>query len=117
MDYKAAASRLRKNITIMKSTFDNNNLRVVNIGCKPYDDDDADLLFYVELESANGESIPCRLSLKINLYDSEGNLYMLEEDYLSPEQFNGYDTREIVFCDSSHVLEIARSGKIFVSRQ
>ena len=114
MAYKAAASRLRKNIQIMTNTFEKNNLHVLNVGCKPYDDDDADLQVYVELESMDGESIPSNLYVKINLYDDEGNLYMIEDSLITASKFDGYDTIEINCYDSSHVLEIAKSGRLYV---
>ena len=117
MSYRAAASKLRKNFIIMTNTFEKNNLRVLNVGCKPYDDDDADLNIYIELEALQGEKIPYDLELKINLYDAEGNIYMMEQRFVDKEEFDGYDTVEITVCDDSHVLEIAESGRLYVARK
>lgn len=116
MNFRTAASKLRGSITVMTSTFELNNLQVLNIGCKPYKDDDGDLVVYVELSSIDGGTIPCDLSLKINLYDSEGNIYMINDYYISAESFTGYDTIEMDCFDSSHTLEIAVSGRLYVSR-
>ena len=116
MSYTREAARLRENIQVITSTFESNNLRVLNIGCKPYNDDDADVSVYVEISTISGPSIPCDLEIKINLYDSNGILYMTKSEYLPEDEFNGYDTVEIECYDSSHTLERAVSGRLFVTR-
>lgn len=100
----------------MTSTFENNNLQVLNIACKPYGDDDPDLQIFVELASVNGNEIPGDLNIKINLYDGDGELYLTKSQYLAAESFGGYDTVEISCYDDSHTLDIARKGRLYVTR-
>ncbi len=116
MSYTREAARLRENIQVITSTFESNNLRVLNVGCKPYSDDDADALVFVELTTINGSSIPCDLEVKVNLYDSNGVLYMSNSEYLPEDEFSGYDTLQIQCYDSSHTLERAVSGRLFVTK-
>ena len=116
MSYANQAARLRSNIQIITNTFDSNNLKVLNIGCKPYSDDDADLYVYVEITTKNGSSIPCDLELKINLYDANGVLYMTNSEYIPEDEFGGYDTIEIQCFDSGHTLQKAVSGRLFVTK-
>lgn len=116
MSYINLAKELRNNIMIMTSTFENNNLQVLNIGCRPYADDDADLILYVELASITGTTIPSNLYVKVNLYDSDENIYMTCSENINIKSFCGYDTIEINCYDSSHTLITAKSGKLYVVR-
>ena len=92
------------------------NLEVLNIGCKPYGDEDADLSIYVELASIEGSSIPYDLALKINLYTDNDELYMAKHFCLIEDIFDGYDTVTIACCDCKHTLERAKKGRLFVVR-
>ena len=116
MDYRSAANRLRRNIQIMENTFANNNLQVLNIGCKPCDDEDGDVFVYVELSTIKGTRIPGNIKLKVNLYDIEGNLYLSSDTWIIAEEFCEYDTYSILCEDSTHALEYAVSGRLFASR-
>ena len=117
MSYANAAKELKKNIQIMSSTFERNNLQVLNVACKPYGNNDADLRLFVEIASIEGDTIPADLNLKVNLYDADGDLYLLESSYLDSDSFQGYDTIEISCYDSGHTLDIARTGRLYVTLQ
>lgn len=116
MNYRNLAKKLQKNIQIVTSTFESNNLQVLNMACKPYGDDDADLYVYVELASINGSAVPSTLQVKINLYTADDELYMTEYSYVLEHKFTGYDTITICCSDDSHVLEIATKGRLYVTR-
>ena len=51
MTYTEIAKQLKRNIQIMDNTFSANNLKVLDIACKPCENDDADIDLYVEVAS------------------------------------------------------------------
>lgn len=115
MDYRIAAKELKKNIQLMESTFTRSNLQVINISCKPmFEDDDAKLKVFVELSTISGTRIPTNTSIKINLYDSEDELYTSDETLIMQDLFNGYDTISIDIYDE-HTLEVAVKGRLYAS--
>ena len=116
IDYNPLAKELKKHIEIMESTFSANNLQVINIGCKPYEDNDGDLRVFVEIASITGSEISCDLNIKINLYDEDDYLYTTKSATVLKGRFSGYDTITITFFDNSHTLERAVKGRLFVAR-
>ena len=115
MKYRIAARNLNKRLQILESTFESNNLEVLATACKPYNDSNGDLLVYVELVSISGKRIKKDLSLKINLYDINGDLYMSDYQDIFASEFTGYDTITIECQDSHHVLDTAYKGKLYVT--
>ncbi len=112
MTYEDVARELRKNIQILSNTFERANLQVLNIGCKPYSDTDPDAIFYVELSSLSGLNIPSTVEVKINLYNSDGEIICMSSEYLYGEEFSGYDTLSITF-PNTNALDIAVSGRLY----
>lgn len=104
---------LLKNIQIMTSTFETNNLQVLNVGCKPYGEKDADLIVFVELASLKGSKIPTDVIVKINLYDSDGGLFLNCQERLYKVDFSGYDTITINCYDNGQTLIKAEKGRLF----
>lgn len=115
IDYTPLAKELKKHIEIMESTFAANNLQVINIGCQ--DVFDGDLLVYVELATISETVLPNDISIKINLYDENGDIYMVGSHYVDKESFSGYDTITINCFDKSRVLEKAVKGRLFATRR
>ena len=116
MSYRNAAVELNKNIQIMESTFEANNLQVLGTACKPYADDDGDLILYIEVASISGSKIKNSVQIKVNLYNKDNSLYMSKSTWVSEDKFSGYDTFEIQCYDSSHTLDIAVKGRLYVTR-
>ena len=116
MNNLSLAQEFKKHLEIMENTFTANNLQVVNVGCQPYDDEDADFRLYVELVSISGSSIPCTLGVKVNLYDEENSLYLTECTHLWQNKFSGYDTITISCEDNSRALQTAVKGRLYVVR-
>ena len=114
MKYRIAAKNLNRRLQILESTFEENNLKVLATGCKPCNDNDGDLLVYVEMVSLTGKKIKNDLLLKINIYNADGELYMSDSEDIYADEFNGYDTITINCKDSHHVLDHAYNGKLYV---
>lgn len=117
MNYESLAKELKKNIQVMETTFAANNLQVLNVGCKPCGDNDADLDVYVEIASISGSSLENDVDIKINLYDEDGELYMTDDTYVDSDTFAGYDTLTIQCYDSRHTLEQASKGRLYATRR
>ena len=64
MTYSEIAKQLKRNIQIMDNTFSANNLKVLDIACKPCADDDADFDLYVKVSSITGNTIPNDVCIK-----------------------------------------------------
>ncbi len=117
IDYTPLAKELKKHIEIIESTFAANNLQVISLGCKPYEENDADLRVNIEIATISGSEIPSDLQIKINLYDEDDDLYMTNYIVMNKDKFSGYDTITINCYDNSHVLEKAVKGRLFVTRR
>ena len=116
MSYADVAKNLKKNIQIITSTFEQYNLQILSVACKPCSEHDPDLQVFIELASIKGASIPDNLEVKINLYDAEGDLYLSSSCIVLADKFNGYDTIELVCADDSRALDIAEKGRLYVTR-
>ena len=114
LKYIIASKNLNKRLQILEFTFEENNLKVIATGCKPFNDYNGDLYVYVELSTISGKKLKNDLRLKINLYDVEGNLYMSAFEDVFADEFAGYDTITIECKDSQHVLDRAFKGKLYV---
>jgi hypothetical protein len=115
MTYSEIAKQLKRNIQIMDNTFSANNLKVLDIACKPCADDDADFDLYVEISSITGNTIPNDVCIKINLYDKDDELYLSDDTTIFKEYFTEYDTVKISFYDSFHTLDVAKRGRLYVT--
>ena len=117
MNFFTAAKELCRNIEVLENTFSRNNLRVIKIGCRPYNENIGSLYFYVELEAINGESITHDMAFKLNIYDDEDDLFTVEESKpVKASCFAGYDTIEIHF-GSDQVLNTGKRGKLYAVRE
>lgn len=110
------AKELKKNIQIMTNTFESNNLQVLNIGCKPYSDNDSDFDLYVELAAISGSDLKYSCKAKINLYDEDNELYMTKEEDIYKDDFSGYDTITISCYDNRKTLKIATKGRLYLTK-
>ena len=116
MNYQYLANELRKKIQVLTNTFEAFNLQVLNIGAHACSDDDGDLEVLIEIASINGSTIPDDVTIKLNLYDESGSIYLHREESLYAEDFGGYDTIQIDCYDDKHTLERATRGRLFVTK-
>lgn len=114
--YDAAAKALKDHIEIMTHTFEANNLQVLHLGVKPYSSNDADCNLLVELASIEGSSISADLTVKINMYDKDEDLYLVKCGYLKADTFSGFDTLSISCYSDGKTLKKAISGKLYVTK-
>jgi hypothetical protein len=115
MVYEDLAKELKKNIQIMTNTFEGNNLQVLNVSCRPTSSTSAHLDVYVELASIKGSKISTNVDIKINLYDSDGELLYCESQALFSCDFRGYDTLKIL-CYDDNTLNNATKGRLYAVR-
>lgn len=109
------AKELKKNIRIVKETFDDYDIEVLNIGCRAFSDKDADVVVLVEISRKSKEEMDTNLNLKVNLYDKDKELYLTGEKFV-PYTFTGYDTISIECKDHKNALKTAFTGKVYVSQ-
>ena len=109
------AKELKKNIRIVKETFDDYDIEVLNIGCRAFSDKDADVVVLVEISRKSKEEMDTNLNLKVNLYDKDKELYLTGEKFV-PYTFTGFDTISIECKDHKNALKTAFTGKVYVSQ-
>ncbi|GEM_PF-3484501 len=115
--YSDLANELRKNMDILESTFEQNNLQLLRYTLRPYSDDDADCVLLIEFASLEKYHSPDgRLTIKANLYDKNDDLYLTSSHNIYLSDFSGYDTVELDLYDNQRTLLNAKSGRIFVTR-
>lgn len=109
------AKELKKNIRIVKETFDDYDIEVLDVGCRAFSDKDADVVVLVEISRKSKEEMDTNLNLKVNLYDKDKELYLTGEKFV-PYTFTGYDTISIECKDHKNALKTAFTGKVYVSQ-
>ena len=114
--YEDLAKELKKNIEILHNMFEVNNLQILNLSVRPEGEDDADCNILLEIASIEGNSIPCDLLIKINLYDEDDEIYMTNSEFVLKDKFSGYDTFSIYCFDNSNTLLKAVKGRLFITK-
>lgn len=108
------ARELKKNIEIIDRSFEANNLQIMQMSVQPCGEDDADCNIYLELSTISGNTIPNDIVIKINLYDEDEELFMVEECPIDKDDFNGYDTFRILCYRDSTTLKYVNRGRLYV---
>ena len=98
------------------SSFRRFDLEILQYSYHPYSEDDADCELIIELSTIIGDTLPDSASLKINLYNDEGEIFLNEEYYISSESFFSYDTFKISLYDNAKTLITAKSARIYMSQ-
>lgn len=114
--YLDLAKELKKNTDVMEVTFKRFNLKVLQYSYRPYSDDDADCELIIELTTIDGDTLFDSASIKINLYDEEGDIFFTNDYYIDSEEFVGYDTFKITLYNNSRTLILAKSARIYMSQ-
>lgn len=112
--YEKSAKNLKKNIEILENTFEMNNLQILNFSVQACGKDDADCSIYIELATIKGTKIPDSVDVKVNLYDKEGELIMVEYTTICEDSFRGYDTITIGCYRNQDILQKAVRGRLYV---
>lgn len=110
------AKELKKNTDVMDFTFAKFNLKVLQYAYHPYSDDDADCELIIEIATIDGNAMTDSSSVKINLYDENGDIFFTTEEYIMEEDFAGYDTFKIKLYNNSRTLLEAKSARIYMSK-
>ena len=111
--YANLANELKKNTDIMEMTFKKFNLRVLQYS---YSDEDADCELIIELVTMEGDSMTDDASIKVNLYDEKGEIFLTESYYIDSENFAGYDTFKISLYNNSNTLIMAKTARVYMSK-
>ena len=114
--YLDLARELKKNTDIMDVTFRKFNLQVLQYTYHPYSDDDADCELIIELTTIDGDSMTGDASIKINLYDENGDIFFNTESYIDSDEFAGYDTFKISLYNNSRTLLEAKTARVYMSQ-
>lgn len=105
--YEIEAKRLKQNTEIMENTFKANDLKIMGFSVKAEEDGNCSFL----IEISGGKIEEC-VSVKVNLYDSDGDIFDIK-DVLVTESFGGYDALKLEFYDEK-VFEKVVSARIYV---
>lgn len=114
--YANLAKELKKNTDIMEMTFKRFNLRVLQYSYHPCSDKDADCELIIELVTIDGDSILDDASIKVNLYDENGEIFLTESEYIDSDDFAGYDTFKIDLYNNSNTLIMAKTARVYMSK-
>lgn len=114
-DYDIIAKRLSKHIEVVDQMMSHLNLRVLNVSCRTGNSDGGCFTAYVEICSIDGNEIPSDVCIKMNTYDSDGNLVDTSNTSIRAKNFIGYDTVSIYFSQDC-ALDEAASGRLYATR-
>lgn len=112
--YEKLAKNLKKNIEVLENTFEMNNLQILNFSVQACGEDDADCNIYIELATIKGTKIPDSIEVKINLYDKEDELFMVESREIYEDDFRGYDTITLNCYRDNNTLKKVKKGRLYV---
>ena len=113
--YLDLAKELKRNTKLMEHTFEKFNLQVLQFTYRPCSDNDADCKLIIELETIDEEMMEDDASIKVNLYDENGEIILTQECFIDSEEFDAYDTFELSLYNNSRTLIEAKSARIFMS--
>lgn len=108
--------KLKENTTVMENMFLKNNLKVLNYTFHFWGEEDEGCELIVELASISGDKIFDDSCVKVNIYDSNGDIMLSENQYIFANAFSGYDTIKISIDNESQILSEAKSARIFLAR-
>lgn len=111
--YLDLAKELKRNTKLMEHTFEKFNLQVLQFTYRPCSDNDADCKLIIELETIDEEMMEDDASIKVNLYDENGEIILTQECFIDSEEFDAYDTFELSLYNNSRTLIEAKSARIF----
>ena len=119
--YEDLAKELKRNTHILHSTFEQFNLKVLQVAYKPYgiegaEEPNADCDCLVELVSMNDEPMSKDAYIKVNLYDADENLISHDYQMIMSRDFSGYDTYSIYITNDSKTLLLAKSARVYLSK-
>lgn len=110
--YQKEAEELTKNTEVMEGAFKKAGLKLLQFSFQPYSEDDADANFIAEIEGDN--EFDGGYSLKVNLYDKDGKIFLTEDTYISSD-FSGYDTFNMFLSNDSKTLVRAKKARVYLA--
>ena len=114
-NYQKKAKELKDNTEIMEATFKNCGLQILSYSFQPYSDDDADCKIIIELSSVGDNILFEGATLKVNLYDKDGEIFLNVKEYINSD-FSGYDTITLTLYYNQRTLLMAKKAKIFIAK-
>lgn len=114
--YIEFARELKRNTDVMEATFRKHNLKILQFSYRSFTDDDADGEMLIEIGTIKDEVLTENVRIKVNLYDEDGELYDTSSEKIVAEDFDGYDTLKILFCNNRRTLIEAKSAKVYLSK-
>ena len=116
-DFRASEIELKKNIEVLEGTFSKFGLEVVNVGVEygTWLLGGKGIMFYCEIMS--NEDLPEGASyhVKVNVYDSNGNLISMSSESIDADEFVGYDTLSIKVCHES-IHDEAAKARVYLTK-
>ena len=83
--YLDLAKELKRNTKLMEHTFEKFNLQVLQFTYRPCSDNDADCKLIIELETIDEEMMEDDASIKVNLYDENGEIILTQECFIDSD--------------------------------
>ena len=105
------AKELKKNTQVMLKTFEASGLELLNYS---YMLDGDTLHCLVEVSSVEDDPETDSFDIKLNLYDSDGDIYAVREE--SAYEFTGYDTFDIWTRSFSKVRDRIKKARLYVNK-
>ena len=107
---------LKRNTEVVESTFEKFNLKLLDYAYLPSDGWSC-CWYIIELSTIEGTLMKEDAHIKINFYDKDGRLIYSEDEVLSKDDVDGYNTFKLSFQSMTDKrLHRCQTAKIFLSK-
>lgn len=110
----SALSELKNNTEILEMTFENAGLQVIQKTWKAETGIDQ-LILYIEVTGDPQKIKEDYLTIKVNLYDAEGEILSMKYSTIATCGFSGYETKAISFYEKGIRMK-AKKARVFAVR-
>ena len=104
---------LKRRTEVLDFTFEKCNLQIIQFTYNQCSGDNYDFDVFAEVAAVEGHKIENDVSIKVNLYDTDGELIRTSNNILLSDDFPGYDTVQIFCHDNRKALLEAKSARIY----
>ena len=107
---------LKRNTEVVESTFEKFNLKLLDYAYLPSDGWNC-CWYIIELSTIKGNLMKEDAHIKLNFYDKDGGLVYSEDETISKDDVDGYNTFKLSFESmTDNRLRKCHKAKIFLSK-
>lgn len=108
-------NELKKNTEVLDMTFEKAGLQIIQQSWQSAVYSDGWLDYYIEVTGEPDKIGDKYVTIKVNLYDTNGDILTMETGVIEIKLFSGYETKHITFHDDG-LLYKACKARVFAVR-